>query len=363
MKKILRIISRFYNIKWVKWGLIPISLFIFWISASLSFYPHASFTTLLHIHEKDFSTNLPQNILLKGRKISGEFKAVDNYLGILAMKFNIIGDTNFKEDDILVFRIKEKESKAWHYENSYKSRTIYTSPFFPFGFPIIENSKNKIYQFELTSLRGNSDNAIGVKESEFYITSYYKYSRFEILSSPPNLFSYLSKKIITSFSNLQFFLYSTLYLIPLFYYMLWQLFGKSTKKIVKRVISIDKVYSRLTKVRSYPVVVVAKVIVVQYKLLLLVFLFTIMDIIFLKETYIGMFLGLLGLWIVVIRLFRLSNKNILFLASSLFLLYIILRALNYYISADKASVWIYIFIVIAVIKALRELILEQKKVK
>ena len=78
---------------------------------------------------------------------SGEFKATNDRLGIVAVKFNPWPEG---VSDPVRFKIKAKGSADWYYQSEYYNASN-TPTFFPFGFPIIDDSKGKIYQLEIES--------------------------------------------------------------------------------------------------------------------------------------------------------------------------------------------------------------------
>jgi|GEM_PF-2900278 len=97
--------------------------------------------------------------ILAGETYSQKFISETNEFGIVAVKF-----TNYLDisDDSLVFRIKEKNSKDWYFEYTYKVDQMQNDEFFTFGIPPITNALGKEYVFELESLSGKPDNSIGV---------------------------------------------------------------------------------------------------------------------------------------------------------------------------------------------------------
>ena len=56
--------------------------------------------------------------MLKGDYVYGEFYSQYPNLGTVRVRFNTFGRIN---DDELIFRIKEKSSPGWYYENKYKT--------------------------------------------------------------------------------------------------------------------------------------------------------------------------------------------------------------------------------------------------
>lgn len=79
--------------------------------------------------------------------MSREFKATNDRLGVVEIKFNPWPEGIYEP---VIFRIKEKGSGDWYYQSEYYN-TSNTKTFFPFGFPVISNSKGKTYQIEIES--------------------------------------------------------------------------------------------------------------------------------------------------------------------------------------------------------------------
>ncbi len=101
---------------------------------------------------------IPKRIL-EEEIVRQEFVSETDEFGIVAIKF-----TNYLDisDDSLIFRIKEKNSKDWYFEYTYKVDQMQNDEFFTFGIPPITNALGKEYVFELESLSGQPDDSIGI---------------------------------------------------------------------------------------------------------------------------------------------------------------------------------------------------------
>lgn len=105
-------------------------------------------SVLVQKHNKNQLISWQRTEILKEQKISGEFKASEDNLGILAFRFvNPYGGGN---SDKLIFRLKEKGKENWHYENTYATDQFQSDTLFPLGFPPISSSHGKTYYFEIT---------------------------------------------------------------------------------------------------------------------------------------------------------------------------------------------------------------------
>lgn len=139
-------------------------------AALLVFFGIAHFLNFVHSSEINIETfdvaNHKQNIsgpldreLVQGEKILGEITAKHNGMGTIWIRFY---NYNRDNDDSVIFRIKEKDSSDWYFENKQSTSQFLPNKFFPFGFPVINNSKNKTYVFEVESLHGKPKNSISI---------------------------------------------------------------------------------------------------------------------------------------------------------------------------------------------------------
>lgn len=136
--------------------------------------------------------------LLKKTKIVGSFTASSNNLGIIAIPLKT---NNQSIDDVITFRLKKVNESGWYYQANYNANQFQNSVSFPFGFPLITNSKNISYNFELESQRGVSGYAI---ITDNYFFAKYKYSKFDLLY-PSSIFNFLFTKLYIQTSLLSFF--------------------------------------------------------------------------------------------------------------------------------------------------------------
>jgi hypothetical protein len=292
-----------------------------WIGGSLIFNNKYSFSLLKYGYDNQLEQDLT---LYKNQKIIGEFKSKDNFLGIVFIKFSDFVIPSYRNEDMLEFRIKEKDAKDWYYVNNFKSGFLKTSLHFPFGFPTIEHSKDKIYIFEIESLNGNERNAVNFDRSKNYISTGHKYNKAELISSTNNFINYSFTKLHNSFTDTDYILSSLFYALPLIFYLLWLI-------LHHRVETVNKI------------------------LLILFFAFVIADTFFIENFYQGIYFGLIIVWIFCIKLYRYeSSVNFLlgFLAFLLGLLSIYFQSTQY---TEKLNIWTYTFLFIGAMQVLVEL--------
>ncbi len=186
-------------------------------------------------------TNISQNIylnqkanyapLLRGEKRTFEFKAKLNNLGQIEMLF----DNNKKiNTDSLIFKLKDKAQNGFYYENLYDTSKMDSGQFYPFGFPIINNSQNHIYQIELISVGGTEDNHVSLNSSTDYFLAKYTFTKQVLINHPFLLPKFLYYKTINSISSLSskdlFKAGLVIYLIELIYLIFFITFLHNKKK-------------------------------------------------------------------------------------------------------------------------------------
>ncbi len=324
MKKINRQILKFFSNKNVSFILVPFLLIIFWVICSLLFNKQISFSVLEYGHEKNSISQKPIGKLLKGETITGQFTAKNNYLGIVLLRFNRYIKPDYRGEDVLSFRLKEKGAKDWYYYNNYRSGLVENQLLFPIGFPVIFDSKNKVYVFEIKSLFGNNTNALELSNSNPILLTGYQLPKSEIFGSKLRIIKFLFEKTINSFTNLDFIFNSTIFLLPLILYILWQL-------ILKKLGFVKQFFSFLT------------------------ILLIILDIFLLKEVYVGILLGLIIFWIISVKLYKLESSVSFFM--SLILIVIWLIIIFWHLGSwfeNKINIWTYFFFVLGVVQAIIE---------
>jgi hypothetical protein len=130
--------------------------------------------------------------LLAKTKIDENFIGRANNLGIIAISF----DTHNKSvDDKIVFRLKEAGRKDWYYQATYDAKQIQNNVPFPFGFPIITNSKNILFTLEVESLSGRSGDTLSLNQTDNYFFTKYKFFKSELIRNPNTLLQFAVSKI------------------------------------------------------------------------------------------------------------------------------------------------------------------------
>ncbi len=144
------------------------------------------------VTQKNSLKQVADSNLLAKKKISVTFTGKTNNLGIIAIPF----DTHNKSvNNRIIFRLKEAGEKDWHHQVTYNTNQFQTNIPFPFGFPIIRNSKNRPYTFEIESLNGTSKEFISISSANKYFFTKYKFSKSELVNNPYLLLQFFVTKM------------------------------------------------------------------------------------------------------------------------------------------------------------------------
>ncbi|MFA6550626.1 MAG: hypothetical protein WCT36_04725 [Candidatus Gracilibacteria bacterium] len=96
-------------------------------------------------------------LLSQGVTVSAEFRATESQLGIISFRFQ---KPDSQTASSVVFRIKEKGRSAWYYEHEYTANQLHENNWYPFGFPILEQSRGKVYQMEIEGSSVSKEDAV-----------------------------------------------------------------------------------------------------------------------------------------------------------------------------------------------------------
>ena len=218
------------NKKLLRTLLIPIIVStVFFVAQAFFLIKDFGFLSVIDENRVSFqSSKTSETPLLKGEKITGKFKASENNLGVILLKFIKFG----KGLDTLVFRLKEEGSQEWYYENKYYGELFNNNQYYPFGFPSISSSKNRSYIVEVESTSGKAQNGVAVSENKPQAALVYNYAISEI-KNPISLSSFAFKK-------LTYVLRNTNYPILLGIFILSSIPALLAKRIIKLLYKVKK---------------------------------------------------------------------------------------------------------------------------
>jgi len=256
--------------------------------------------------------------LLHKEVITGKFKAQENNLGIVSIRFDTYNRTN---TDYINFKIKEENGK-WDYHKEYYTGQFQNNQFFQFGFPKVNDSKNKDYIFELVSARGKNGDAVGLSKIEPKLQVKYEYTVGNFFSKPLDFLNFVFKKIINLIYTSNYIFNLLIYFLPLCFYLLFFIFN--FKHGIPKAVSITTV-----------------------------FLLVLIDTFFLKNNDFN-YLTLILIWLFLSIKFKLSGRLSVLFGLVFLLVCPFFMLTNNELFAEKVSIWAYLFIIAGTILIMRE---------
>lgn len=253
-----------------------------------------SLTVLSRVNKTDIFKNNKSRELIKNEVKSGEFMATNNNLGMIVIRFNTHGKS---VNDQFIFKIKEKDSPKWHYSSVINTDQITDDSFFPLGFPIINNSRNKIYIVELGSLYGDKNNHISFSNNFPMFISRYQYDKSRIKSDYKYFIEFIIGKSLSIVNSKEQIYSSLFYLIPLALYILWEF-------IIKKYLPINIIHFHNKDLKP-----IGNSNILIYLFLLFINVFFIKHIIFPLEIL------LICIWIILVKYYRISFHPTFLIAS------------------------------------------------
>lgn len=207
----------YLKVKWIAWGVIPLILIAFGLFMSLmNLVSLDESFTLLSDKKPDLTyINYNKEGMSSGEKSVFKFVASENSLGIISLRINTFDRIN---SDQLVFRIKKEDQQSWFYENTYSADQIEDGELYPFGFPILTDTREKEIVIELESLFGEEDNSIAISQIEPNFIPKYKFNKKELIENKSKLITLFSKKIRYNSFSVFSLIISLFYFLPLVVY-------------------------------------------------------------------------------------------------------------------------------------------------
>jgi hypothetical protein len=348
----------FFRSKFIKFAVIPLLLLALWFGLTCLYIIKldTAFSLLSFNLPKTAFTHLQQEKLQKGNFVSGEFLATENNLGILSFRFETFFRPAYRSEDVLLFQIKEKDSKDWYYQGKYNDGLVYEVPFFPFGFPIIQDSKGKTYEFRITSLKGDEYNSVAVSRRWQNIAAKYKFNKHEILQNNSSFLEFSVKKFTSSFESIDVLFSSFVYLLPFLFYLI--LLSPLGKYFEKPLTLIGKKFSQFGSsaflrflLPSFKSTQRFAIIIFDSILLIVVLI----DGLYLRLGNDFVYLLVPILWIFIQRYFGFTSKKTFVVALSFLLFAPVFLQFSLGQIAENMAVWAYLFLVAGTVQILIEL--------
>jgi len=179
-------------------------IFIFQTYNTIKFYAVREDDTQISVLNQKVSYQSSKKFtnLLTDDKLNFNFVAKYNNLGTVAFLF----DTKHRiNTDWLWFRIKENDVPNWYYENKYKTDQFSSNRYFPFGFPVIENSQAKKYLVQIESISGTPDNSVSLSKKTNSFLIKYSFSKSFLAQNKLQIVSFTKNKLEAYLSYIPFF--------------------------------------------------------------------------------------------------------------------------------------------------------------
>jgi hypothetical protein len=322
------------------------------------------FTVLPYVHTANYKIDPLKGNLFKGDTIKGEFLAYENNLGAIAFRIHNFHKERFIQEDIIEFRIKNKNEKKWFYKSTAKGTQFLELDLFPFGFPIIPNSKGKTYYFEIESLRGKKDNSLTFSNTAPNLITQYQFNKSELTSNKDLLESLLKNKAAYVVKSSSFEYASFVYLLPFIIYILLL---PQLKRIefISLVISgsatsLLRGYNLLSESENVKSVFNKKKLTIPLTIVVLILAITI-DILFVGGTINTTLAIIMCIWIWLAIKYHFNERIFFFFAFVFLMLCPLFLIINRYEQASKSATWAYCFLVLGLLWAVMQRFIRVNK--
>lgn len=324
--------------------IIPFFLLFLWLTLSLFFTSKYSFSVIYSAYDRGSFTSVKTDELLAKQKISATFKAKENNLGIISVRFKTYSRIN---DDKVIFRLKEKGSKNWFYEYPYKVDQFQDGDYFTFGFPIISESSGKTYNFEIESTKGVEGNAVSISPTSPIFITLFQFTKQQLIANKSIIPAFFIKKIFYSFSDINFTISSLAYLLPFILYIVWCF-------LARPLIKINSVRHLRVTLMNWRISLIKKYRKKKYLLFYIYFFVIIILIFFMNVVNNYVYILLIGLWGLLIMIYRFESSVSYFLGLFFLLLCPVFLIINQESIAENAAIWAYFFLLIGTIEGMIE---------
>jgi hypothetical protein len=329
--------------------IVSISLLTLWLFLTVWYVVtfDTSFSIWSYNHPNSDIANVNYDLIYQGKTFKGEFRAQDNNLGIVSIRFQTYIRPPYSLEDQYLFKIKEKNAKDWYYQNIYRSGLIYDMPFFPFGFPQVTDSKGKTYDFEISSLNGNPANAIAISTRYPILQSKYKYSGHELLENRNKLVKFLIVKFTNAFQTPDVIFSSFIYLLPFLFYPIWMVF-------LRRLLSpftsrFKKIIKRLENTHVGFLLKLFEKIFIHNLDNVLIFV-VLVDILIIQLNNDIAYLIIIALWIATLKVYKKGSNKSFVVGLVLIALCPLFLAFRSEPTAEQSGAWAFMFLVAGVIQ-------------
>lgn len=322
-----------------------VSLLIFlWVISSLVFINKVSFSVVTYQSRNIDRPEYSSADLCCGKVFSGEFKALDNYLGLIILELDPRRISEKSKEDKMIFKFREVGEKSWTFQREYNMGLFDSQSSFSFGIPQVSDSGNKTYEFEISSTTQDKKNNVVIKNTRAFVSGY-QYPKSAILGGNTQTMQFIFSKTVGSFSDPSFILMSTVYLAPLGSFILILLALENMKFKLK----LEHVKSK------------AKVKFKKKYLRVMTLLFIILGFLISLYFKIDGFFILIFLWFLAVKKFKFKSSISFVLSFTLIIFWMIIIPLGLQSLQNKLNVWSFTLLALSMLQLFFEIKKNEKK--
>lgn len=294
------------------------------------------FFILLSMSIALFFSDISPTVLSSDQTIEGyerddvytfDFKSIEDNLGILYLP---VQTSNTFYPLQTVFAIKDKHTGKTIYNGHYNIKFTSTNYIFPFGFPIINDSKNKDYKVEIYQI--NTQKSIFSMDKNIKIVSKYSFGKNNLQTDSQLLIHFITEKFIYEVTKAEFWLKTVFFLSPLL------MIGVFALNTFQRLIFFPGYFSKNLRRHANPYI---------FSFILLIYF----DIVFTNSISNLYIITICIFWIVLHYVLGLKI-HALVIALILISITFVLQSLGFYQYALRSSVWIFICILLGLVQEL-----------
>lgn len=172
---------------------LPLFFFKYWVDTDINGIVFKNNLHLSDLHQRvEIDSDIVGEKLVSGLEFKQDFRAQFNNLGQVQLQINNYERINSGK---LKFRIREKTTSDWYYQNEYDTTGMDVNQYYPFGFAPIQDSGGRTYEISLISTSEDKSNAVSVAQGHFTLVYQYQLSDFK------SNISYIPNFILNKLSN------------------------------------------------------------------------------------------------------------------------------------------------------------------
>lgn len=159
--------------------------------------------------QKKYSIQKPSSIEIGQHPYTFTFTSQEDNMGVILLHLtNTISEVplkmdkrNYNKQQRFQIRMKERGASNWHATQDSSPGEIGESKTYPFGFPLIPNSKNKTYIVEMSIKDFDGTSVVKYSRNEYSLLSVHQVPRQTLLKNPPRLLAHIGEKLQVAFAN------------------------------------------------------------------------------------------------------------------------------------------------------------------